>query len=370
MEQNSDQKMHNVFLKRFIWFKEKNKLFKVDKPIKKNKNHSKYGRAFITSIQCWFQRGPTLFEASQLQNAGERMMKEGNIIKALECFVSLVKIHEKYSEFSLDLMASYIQVGHTIIFSESLNSMSYARIALKCFNRALAIQKFYHYHQMLQQYPNKNEIKVLEIAMLNCYVAKAFLLIGNANAAYDQAKCALRFLKREEEMAMKGIKLSRKTLKNNSLEVLTMCYLTMADALANRMRSDIDIVEAKKYYYLAIDLQEQIDINSMHTMTAKRELACFLYDIGNLDGALLHNEAALHILKQKTRQKGGNSNENKRSLGILLNNIGSIHKRMGNLDRAKDYFKRSISGISSDKDQLNAAFVLGNMGRLYLEYVE
>ena len=93
----------------------------------------------------------------------------------------------------------------------------------------------------------------------------------------------------------------------------------------------------------------------MNTMITKRELACFLYDIRDLDGALLHNEAALHVLTQKSIHKGSNYNEHKDSICILFNNIRSIYKRMGNLDKSKYYSKKNLSSLSLDKVQLNAA---------------
>ena len=42
MEQRSNQKVHNIYLKIFMAFKNKDKIFKVDTSIKKKENHRKY----------------------------------------------------------------------------------------------------------------------------------------------------------------------------------------------------------------------------------------------------------------------------------------------------------------------------------------
>jgi len=344
----------NVSLGGFAESKKINELFNAKKPIKDNKQHNMRGKKLIVSIRIWLERealekyslsapfldylfcrdsrSRALFLASRLERAGKKKTRQGKRLEALDYFLSSMKIHEKYSKFSLDLMASYIQVGQAILSDEVFTPTSYARIALRCLSRALAIQKvYYHHYQRIQKSPDDTahkEITALDIATLSCYIARAFLLIDDVNAAHEQASYALRLLKKYEEEAIKRTNSSNKLFKKESMGVLAMCYLTIASALANMMTTDMDKLKAMRYYRLAVDLQEQMEISSLDTIIAHSELASFLYDIGDLDGALWYNEAAFRILEQKSVQEGSDCYGIRRSVSILLNNIALIHKDM------------------------------------------
>jgi len=319
---------------------------------------------FTSSVDrklCTYTRAPALFLASRLEQKGKNMFKKKDTLamaKAFDCFVSSMKIREEHASSSLSLMRSYTQVGKMILERDYI-SISYARIALKCFSRALVIQKIHHnYHQRQKCITSsKKESISVFLATLSCYIAKAFILIGNIDAAYKQISYFLRILKEDkEEMS--------KIFESRHAEVLSMCYITIANILTIRMITSIDKMQAIEYYNLAINLQEKNNPSS--SATARGELASFLHEIGDLVGALSHYKAALKFWSHKEIQ----TTDTKRSTSNLLNNIALVFRDMNRKDQAMACLKKALTILPQERSKMDIAFIVGNISRLHLDYIE
>jgi len=316
-------------------------------------------------------RSYALFSASRLDHKGSKMIEEGKIKEAFDCFTSAMKIYEKYAKFSLNLATSYTQVGLAILDKEFV-STSYARIALKCLSRALAIQKAYHHQRRGKslETSSKSMITELDLATSSCYVARAYLLLREVNTAHEQASYALQIVKKYEESAVYDIDLSLSYLKCKYVEALSLCYSTIANTFAERMKTSKDEDEAIKYYRLAIYLEEEKEINSFAVARTHSELALFLHNIGKSRDALKHYTFAYQIRERKslTKCRKKEDNENKLSICNLLNNIALVLRDLGQANKAMLYLKKAISTLPPDCSNFEVLFIAGNLGNLHSEY--
>jgi len=382
-EWKKNRKRYRIFPCREEW---QNKTWKEkNEALNRKFQHKITDKALLLTSFLLYQaqrpiRNQYLNAASRLQYVGEKKIRKGKHLEGFKCFVSSMKIHERHAKWSLELASSYARVGRAILDKEFI-SKPYARVAVKCFCLALSILRVHYYHQTRRKKSldcyhktrrkssdnKRKNISVLDIATLNCYISKAFLLVGNVGAAYEHANHAVLIIKLHEE-GNENVT-SEKCSKGKYSEFLVFCYLTFATTLANRMENEKDKIKAMHYYHLTIELQEKRGGNSFIIVKSHHELAAFLHDVGDLDGALRHYNSALLIQDKKNTKKNHDCRK-KPTRSYILNNIALVHRDMGQVDEAKDYFKRAVANLRPNSSKLEAAIIFGNMGRLYNEYID
>jgi ATP/maltotriose-dependent transcriptional regulator MalT len=142
--------------------------------------------------------------------------------------------------------------------------------------------------------------------------------------------------------------------KNNALEGLKMCYMTLGGI--SYFKADYD--KAIKYFYAAIDIADKNGELSVKDAGVLGNIGVIYKKQGNLPKALNVQSKALAVFESKNDSMG---------MSVTLTNIGEIYRIQKRYDEALSSFEKSAAIKLNLGHQSGLGIVYNNMGLCYSE---
>lgn len=153
------------------------------------------------------------------------------------------------------------------------------------------------------------------------------------------------------QIAEKAVEISK---KNNALEGLKMCYMTLGGI--SYFKADYD--KAIEYFYGAIEIADKNGELSVKDAGILGNIGVIYKKQGNLPKALSVQSEALAVFESKNDSMG---------ISISLTNIGEIYRIQKKYDAALSSYEKSAALKQSLGHQSGLGIVYNNMGLCYSE---
>jgi transcriptional regulator with GAF, ATPase, and Fis domain/tetratricopeptide (TPR) repeat protein len=178
----------------------------------------------------------------------------------------------------------------------------------------------------------------------------------------------------QESKIEDSLELAKKMLRTAEIteDKNMQAWASLRIGLCLEQKGDLD--QAIGHYEKSIDLLLEIGGSQRMLSSNYNNLGNVYWDKGNLEKALEYHQKSLTI-KEKLRDDIGktpDSNELNpldisKSISISQNNLGLLYEDMGDLEKAIEFFYRSLVEKEKSNDQLGIPACYNNIGEIYLK---